>query len=167
MKKEIESKTGIRKTSVCFVCSDNIARSLMAEYCLKEYSKKNNITNLNITSAGTDTSTDTSGYNFAHFDELKKIGIDVSGHKRTQLTQKIIDDSDLIVAMAEYHQDWICEHFGIKVPMFSEIVSGKKISFHIPPPDSKECDSVLRNMVHEIYGSMPVFVKNMKKFIKK
>jgi len=150
------------KIRVCFVCSDNIARSLIAEYCLKEYAQKNSLSNLIITSAGTDTSTDTSKYCFAHFDELNKMGIDVSKHKRTQLTKEIIAGSDLVVAMAEHHQEWIKDNFNKDVPMFSEIVNGKKISFSIPPPDSPECEPVLRKMVHEIMDSMPIFVANMR-----
>lgn len=158
MKKEIQ---------ICFVCSENISRSLIAEFCFNEYAKLNNLHGLKAISAGTDAKAPLNeDYTYAHLDELEKMGIDARKHKRTQLTQKIIDQSDLVVAMAEYHQEWIREKFNIKVPMFSEIINGKKISFHIPPPDTKECEIVLRKIVHEIYDSMPIFVKNMKEFIK-
>ena len=73
---------------------------------------------------------------------------------------------DLVVAMAEQHQEWIKENVGTDVPMFSEIIDGNKISFRIPPPDTEECEIVLRKMVHEIFNAMPIFVTNMAKWIK-
>jgi len=72
-----------------------------------------------------------------------------------------MDEMDLVIAMAEYHQEWIKENFNVDVPMFSEIINGKKDSFNIPSPDKPECEIVLRKMVHEISDAIPVFVKNI------
>lgn len=153
------------KLKIVFVCSENISRSLIGEYCFKLYLRQNKIEGYDVSSAGTThTESDISGRKMPHFEELKKLGIDPTNHKRTALAQEIVDKADVIVAMAEHHQRWIKEKFGVYTPMFSEIIDGTKTSIHIPLPEDKECEKVLRSLVYDIYTKIPIFLKNIEKF---
>src|SRR4029077_7687344 len=51
---------------------------------------------------------------------LKQKGFDVSDHRRRTLTQAIMDESHLAVAMSTDHQAYIRERFGREVPLFLE-----------------------------------------------
>ena len=47
-------------------------------------------------------------------------GFDVSAHQRRTLTQDIIEQADLVVAMSLDHRDFIRARFGVEVPVFLE-----------------------------------------------
>ena len=106
---------------IVFVCTDNIGRSVISEYLLQDYLKKNNIANIEVSSAGINAGSDASKFSMAHFGELKKMGVDASGHKRRQMDKEIADSADLIIASEKLHQDWIKENIGIEVPLFNKI----------------------------------------------
>jgi protein-tyrosine-phosphatase len=156
------------KIKVCFVCTENIGRSLAAEHCLKVYLKKHENNDIEVTSAGTThTDSDLSGHHFSHFEELKKLGADVSHHQRRALTKEIMDETDIVVAMAESHQKWIKETFNREIPLFSQLIDGTKRSIIIPHSDSPDCSSHLRQMVKYFYAVMPIFVVNIYKYKQK
>ena len=48
-------------------------------------------------------------------------GFDVGGHQRRTLTQAIMDESQLVVAMSTDHQAFIRERFGREVPLYLEV----------------------------------------------
>jgi len=112
--------------NVLFVCTGNIFRSLLAEYLLKDYLMRNNIELIQVSSAGTEAfvqKMDPAVFNF-----LNSRGIDVSAHKQRKLTAELLAESDLVIAMAEYHQSFIKENFSRNVPLFDEVAKGVKSS---------------------------------------
>ena len=117
---------------VLFVCTGNTFRSLIAEYCLAHFLKTNAISGISVSSAGTvaqpavpDPRT---------IAELNKLGIHVS-HRQRKLTRSLLRESDLVIAMAKDHQDFIRENFGESVPLFLEITKGIQESVY----DGGEC----------------------------
>jgi protein-tyrosine-phosphatase len=48
-------------------------------------------------------------------------GFDVRGHQRRTLTEAIMDESHLVVAMSTDHQAFIRERFGREVPLYLEV----------------------------------------------
>ncbi len=48
-------------------------------------------------------------------------GLDIGRHGRRALTQVIMDESDLVVAMSTDHQAFIRERFGREVPLYLEV----------------------------------------------
>ena len=75
------------KLKVLFVCTGNIFRSLSAEYCMKDYLKRNNIKNITVHSAGT-----VANKEHAHpaiITTLKSHGIIIKNHVQTKLTKEI------------------------------------------------------------------------------
>lgn len=54
-------------------------------------------------------------------DYLMSKGLDVGNHRRRTLTQPILDESDLVVAMSTDHQAFLEERFGREAPLFLEV----------------------------------------------
>jgi protein-tyrosine phosphatase len=99
-----------------FVCTGNIFRSLAADMALRR--ALSGRADVHVSSAGTDdyphrVQPYTAGY-------LRQKGFDVSSHRRRTLTQAILDESHLVIAMSTDHQAWIRERFGLGVPLFLE-----------------------------------------------
>jgi protein-tyrosine phosphatase len=100
-----------------FVCTGNIFRSLTADFALRKLLAGRE--DIHVSSAGTDdfphvVAPFTRGY-------LLEKGFDVSCHLRRTLTQAIMDESHLVVAMSTDHQAFIRERFGRSAPLFLEV----------------------------------------------
>jgi protein-tyrosine-phosphatase len=101
---------------VLFVCTGNIFRSLTAEHALRQAVKARSA--IHVSSAGT--------VDYPHVvrpnvrDYLLSKGFDVSRHQRRTLTQAILAQSDLVIAMSTDHRTHLREHFGHAAPLFLE-----------------------------------------------
>ena len=95
--------------NILFVCTGNTCRSPMAEGTFKDMLKKNNIANINVSSAGI------SVFPGEHANEnaiaaLKEKGIDIEEHRAKQLTDEI-KKADLILTMTLGHKKVIADYF--------------------------------------------------------
>lgn len=101
---------------VLFVCTGNIFRSLTAEYALKHALKDH--PNVHVSSAGT--------VDYPHVvrpnvrDYLRSRGFDVSRHQRRTLTEAILGESHLVIAMSTDHHAYMRERFGHSARLFLE-----------------------------------------------
>ena len=101
---------------VLFVCTGNIFRSLTAEYALRHALGER--PGVHVSSAGT--------VDFPHVvrsnvrDYLLEKGYDVSLHQRRTLTEAILRDSHLVIAMSLDHQAYLRSRFGHAAPVFLE-----------------------------------------------
>ena len=101
---------------VLFVCTGNIFRSLTADRALRALLAGR--ADVAVSSAGT--------VDYPHVvwpyvgGYLKSRGLDVSDHRRRTLTQAMLDESRLVVAMSTDHRAYIRERFGREVPLFLE-----------------------------------------------
>jgi protein-tyrosine-phosphatase len=102
---------------ILFVCTGNIFRSLTAHRAVAGLLAHR--PDLVVASAGT--------VNYPHTvwayvgGYLKTKGFDVSDHRRRTLTQAILDESHLVVAMSTDHQAYVRERFRRQVPLFLEV----------------------------------------------
>jgi protein-tyrosine phosphatase len=102
---------------VLFVCTGNIFRSLTADAAMRSFLAGRR--DIHVSSAGT--------VDYPHLvrpytrDYLLRKGFDVRGHQRRTLTQAILDESQLVVAMSTDHQAAILERFGRQVPLYLEV----------------------------------------------
>ena len=78
------------ETSVLFVCVSNAGKSVMAAGLMRRIAGPH----IRVASAGTHAKT---RVNDLSIQALAEIGVDISGRHPTQLTQQMIDDSDLVV----------------------------------------------------------------------
>jgi protein-tyrosine phosphatase len=101
---------------VLFVCTGNIFRSLTAEQALRHALQARS--DIHVSSAGT--------ADYPHVvrpnvrDYLLSKGFDVSRHQRRTLTEAILSESHLVIAMSTDHRTYILERFGHSVPLFLE-----------------------------------------------
>jgi protein-tyrosine-phosphatase len=138
---------------------------MTAEYCLKDYLAKNSIENFEVSSAGTDADSDLTGYSMAHFDELKKFGIDASRHQRTQITKEIADEADLIISMDDHHKQYVLEKFGVRSPLYNEISKNESTSILCSAMGGANKDENMQILVHYFHDSMPTLAQNLGKMI--
>ena len=98
-------------------------------------------------------------------------GIDPSGHRQRRLTQEILDEADIAVAMSLDHQVHVAEHFDRQIPLFNRISFGQDeplldIGEHFANwrdvPD--EVDVYVIQMVDTIWDAIPRFLKNAPDF---
>jgi protein-tyrosine phosphatase len=101
---------------VLFVCTGNIFRSLAAEHGLRHALQARN--DIHVSSAGT--------VDYPHVvrpnvrDYLLSKGFDVSRHQRRTLTEALLRESHLVIAMSTDHRTYIRDRFGYSVPLFLE-----------------------------------------------
>jgi len=161
----------MKSTKILFVCTGNVFRSMIAEYCLKKYLEINKITNIEVESAGI-TGNESQNVLFEVKDELSKLGIDCTKHRHRKLNNLLIENSDLVVSMAINHQKYLKDKFNAKSPLFYEICYNKKV----PILDNNEvldnsngfvAEMFDREMVLNIWRDIPFFMKNYKKYLKK
>ena len=156
------------KHCITFVCTDNFGRSVIAEYCLRYYCQKNDVRDVKVASAGIYAYSDTSQFSLAHYNELKRFGIDASNHIRRQLDDSVLKGSDILVAMDIFHQKFIKDKYGIDAPLFNEIYKGKHSSIIVHNKDNNfDIDLRMRDITNLIYNSMPTFYSNLLGLLKK
>ena len=101
---------------VLFICTGNIFRSLTAERALRHALGERS--NIHVSSAGT--------VDFPHVvapnvrEYLLSKGFDVSRHQRRTLTEAILAESNLVIAMSVDHRDYLRSRFGHEAPLFLE-----------------------------------------------
>lgn len=102
-------------TSILFVCSGNVFRSMTAEYALRELLPAEGL--ISVSSAGIEA---------RHFKVRPEVssyllsrGYDVSGHVPRRITKELIEQSTFTVAMSLNHRDYIRTNYGIAVPLFN------------------------------------------------
>ena len=88
--------------NICFVCYGNTCRSPMAKYILKYLLEKENIKNVNVTSAGTN-SHSVRLMSKGSQEQLKLHNIPFDTHYSQLFTQKLYNDNDLIIVMDNYN----------------------------------------------------------------
>ena len=150
----------MKKVKVLFLCSDNYTRSITAEFCLKDFLKKENIDFIEVSSAWTDASSDISKYYNTHFDRMKELGIDTSSFTRTQFNERLLKNSDLIVAMAREHQEFVQQNYKIDIPLYNELTVWKITSVVVSSPDNnQDIPQQIIKMTDYIYESTPGLLK--------
>jgi protein-tyrosine-phosphatase len=97
---------GKEKLEVLFVCTGNTCRSPMAEGILKKMLKEQGVSTVGVSSAGICGLDNIPATPFA-IQVARDKNVDISRHLSRQLTKEILDESDLVLAMASEHLDFI------------------------------------------------------------
>jgi protein-tyrosine-phosphatase len=149
--------------NILFVCTDNIGRSVIAGYCLKDYFIKNNIKNVSVLSAGTNASSNISGFSMAHFPEMKKLGIDASKHWRRQLTKELFFNADRVIIFDFKNKEWIEQNLGTEVMLFNQLYKGEEMELRTSGDlFTGSHDDRMIQATHYIYDAMPIIWEKIK-----
>lgn len=154
--------------SILFVCSGNIFRSMSAEFALRH--RLGSASPIFVSSAGLEQAPhDVMDFVAAH---LLRRGLDVSNHRPRRLTDPILTQADLAVAMGYDHRDQIGAEFARPVPLFSEVAYG--VSRPLPDvwevvPDWRAnleaAQSYAEGVIDYIVDAMPDFARRMDRFL--
>lgn len=150
--------------SVLFVCTGNIFRSLAAEHALKNMLGEGS--SCLVGSAGIELKPQKVHEWVQRRLELK--GADVRAHVQRQLTRELIEEADLVVAMARNHQVFIREHFGRNVPLFNRVCFERDepiLDLHEMLPewekDLKRARHYVWSVIDQIWDATPSFVSRL------
>ncbi len=117
----------MEKKSILFVCTGNTFRSMIAEYAFKKYLSDKKITNWKVSSAGI--TAEKQKIDSKILSVFKKKGITIIKHKQKKLTKKMLNQYDIIIAMAKNHFDFIKSNLNHKnVFLFNDLALNKKTS---------------------------------------
>ena len=155
-------------TSVLFICSGNIFRSMTAEYALRACLDEKAA--LNVRSAGLVEAP----HEIVDFvrDYLAQRAIDISAHVPRRLDPGMLAGADLAVAMDVTHRQRVEANFGRRLPLFSEVAQGVEV----PMPDVDEVVDDWRNnpaeaieyghaVMDRIFDGMPGFIERLPAFL--
>jgi protein-tyrosine phosphatase len=107
--------------SILFVCTGNIFRSLTAEYALK--SRLDPGSPIRVSYAGTialpqDMHPDVRAY-------LMQRGVDPSHHRQRKVSARLLQASDLVIAMSTDHQVFLFDTFQYRALLFNAVCHGR------------------------------------------
>jgi protein-tyrosine phosphatase len=108
-------------TSILFVCTGNIFRSMTAEYALKAMLDPRS--RMEVSSAGTlatpqEMHPDVRAY-------LVQRGMDPSHHHQRRVSKELLSAADLVIAMSTDHQAFLFDAFQYRAPLFNEVCHGR------------------------------------------
>ncbi|MDQ0878843.1 protein-tyrosine phosphatase [Paenibacillus sp. V4I3] len=148
--------------NIMFVCTDNFTRSVIAEFCVKDFLQRNNITSIKVASAGIRADSDISKYSNIHFYIMNELNIDTTDFKRTLFDEKCFKEHDIIIAMSELHRDYIKERYNREIPLFNEVYKGEKTAVNIGAPNSEDFVDQINKLVHYFYEATPSIIRNIE-----
>ena len=91
-----------RKPYILFLCTGNTCRSPMVYGVMKELFEEHNITHLDIRTAGVMTIPGLLPTQESRM-ILEAEGVDISGHRSTQMTEDLLQGAELILGMTSFH----------------------------------------------------------------
>ncbi|MBR2338211.1 MAG: low molecular weight phosphatase family protein [Clostridia bacterium] len=88
--------------NILCICTGNICRSPMLEHLLQKELPKHGLTDVTVVGAGTDT-VDGAPPSAHAITVMQEIGVDISQHRSRQITQPIVNETDVFVALTTEH----------------------------------------------------------------
>ncbi|MBJ7948893.1 hypothetical protein U9K47_25620 [Bacillus toyonensis] len=148
--------------NILFVCTDNFTRSVIAEFCMKNYLQKTNNTSVKVASAGIRANSDISKYSTIHFNIMNELGIDTSLFNRTQFDETCFDKFDIVIGMSELHKEFIKQQYNRDIRLFNEVYNGLQTPVNIGEPDSEHFFEQMNQLIVYINNAVPSILSNIK-----
>ena len=151
--------------SVLFVCTGNIFRSVTAEYALK--ARLGSAKSCVVRSAGIDAKPQ-SMHAWVQAQLCEK-GADLTTHVPRQLTKKLVEGADLVIAIGRNHQIFIREQFGRDVPLFNQVCLGHDhpiFDLHEAIPDwetdPERARAYVCSVIDSIWATAPALLPRLR-----
>ena len=146
---------------IVFVCTGNASRSAAAEVILKKMIEDNNISNVEITSCGTNV------HGYLERDEtMCRIATEhgyAMGGIAVQATEEILNDADVVVVMTQYHHNQVT---GIlkydnwnRIVLFNDYCFGEKTN--LPDPHF-QTEHIYRTCFNTLERGCREIIKKLK-----
>ncbi|MFD2611603.1 arsenate-mycothiol transferase ArsC [Paenibacillus gansuensis] len=152
---------------ILFVCTDNYTRSVIAEYCMKDYLKGRNNTSVNVASAGIRATSDISNYSNAHFGIMHEMGIDTTGFTRTQFKESFFEEYDVIIGMSELHKEHLRQSYNKNILLFNEVLNGGTTPVNIGHPNSPTFLEDMKQLIIFFREAIPIVLQKINMNISK
>ncbi len=104
-------KNSAKPPKVLLVCTANVDRSPMAEFLLKKILSDEKISGVQVISRGVAATENVRMSEVAQALILSKDGIHGQTHRSARVTDRDIEESDLVLAMESFHVDWLKEKY--------------------------------------------------------
>jgi len=156
-----------KKYNIMFVCTGNTCRSPMAEGALKKLFEKEKPGPYKVFSCGT---AGASGYPATSYarEAAKMWDIDLTGHASQQLTEALIEKSDLILAMSPEHLETVLEispEAAEKTFLFKNFPENDPVGEAVEDPigqDLSKYNEIFLEIGEYLGKNLPEFVKRIK-----
>lgn len=148
--------------NILFVCTDNFTRSVIAEFCMKDYLKKTNNTSVKVASAGIRADSDISRYSNVHFKIMDEKGIETSDFKRTQFDETCFEKFDVVIGMSQLHKEYIKQQYNCDIFLFNEVFNGQQTPVNIGSPDNDDFLEQMNQLVMYVYNAIPYLLRNLE-----
>lgn len=146
--------------NILIVCTGNTCRSPMAERLLKRMLKEKNYQNVQVHSAGILPLNNAPASQNAIL-VMAEYGIDMTDHVSQPVTEKIVQEADLILVMEEFHRNYLSEKFpeaSHKIKLVKEYLVNHTDSLDIIDPIGKDI-TAFRQCAKEIRECLLKFVE--------
>ncbi len=155
--------------TILFICTGNVFRSVCSKYIFEKKLFENNINNIKVLSAGISKNI---GKRERQIDpvvkeELFKLNIDPYNHERKLVTQKMIDNSDIIITMTKKQKEYIEKNFNKQSILFNKICFSEDTDFldefekYSSSTTQEEINNYLRECVKKINEGISLLFVNL------
>jgi protein-tyrosine phosphatase len=155
-------------SSILFVCTGNVFRSLVAEQALRARLESGG--GCLVGSAGIEARPQPVHPLVAA--RMREKGSDSSGHVQRKLTGELLAGVGLVVAMGCDHRDFIRRNFGREAPLFNQVCYEKEepvldVGEAVPDWERRQEEARVYTLrvIDYIWDAMPTFLTRMGRFL--